>query len=49
LAKRKIDEARVKAIGMLQKQLRKEENNKKIQELRTLELSKAQAKIQAVK
>ena len=49
LAKKKIDEARVKAIGMLQKQLQKEENNKKIQELRTLELSKAQAKIQAVK
>ena len=49
LAKKKIDEARLKAIGMLQKQLQKEENNKKLQEIKTLELSKAQAKIQAVK
>ena len=34
---------------MLQKQLKKEETVRKIQELKTLELTKAQAKIQAVK
>jgi hypothetical protein len=40
IAKKRIDEARLKAIGMLQKQLKKEENVKKLQEIKSAEYNK---------